>query len=280
MPFTSNKGFSVPVTGSLAGTWGSDSSTPTANSSNALNEGVTSLIDQALGGVTSLTVASTAVDLTQAQAQNAMLRITGTLTANVVISPNSGVLMIGFYYFENLTSGAFTVTFTNSAGSVVIPQGRRGTLWVDTTNGPRVVALVGSDLADALPTGTRVVFYNASVPTGWTAISLSGSDYLVRLVDNGGGGIGGGTLSFSTVFTRTTTDNTTLTLAQIPSHSHNYDDYSVANAGQGTTGAGGISQAAATATVRTTVAAGSGGAHNHGMDMRVLYLNMVVGTRV
>lgn len=279
MPFTSNKGFSVPATGSLAGTWGSDSSTPTANSSNALNEGVTSLIDQALGGVTSLSVASTAVTLTQAQAQNAMLRITGTLTANVVISPDSGVLMIGFYYFENLTTGSFTVTFTNAAGSVVVPQGRRGTLWVDTSNGPRITALTGSALADSLPSGTRVVFYNASVPTGWMAISLSGSDYTVRLVDNGSGGAGGGTLSFSTVFGRTGTDNTTLTLAQIPSHSHNYDDYAVANAGQGTTGSGGISQAAAVPTTRTSAAAGSGGAHNHGMDMRILYLSMVVGQR-
>lgn len=240
---------------------------------------MTSLIDQALGGVTSVSVASTNVALTQLQAQNALLRITGTLTANVVVSPDSGVLMIGFYYFENLTSGSFTVTFTNSAGSVVVPQGRRGVLWIDTTNGPRVVSLVGSVTADPLPSGTRTVFYNASVPVGWTAISLSGSDYLVRLVDNGSGGVGGGTLSFSTIFTRTATDNTTLTLAQIPSHSHNYDDYAVPNAGQGTTGAGGISQAAATATVRTTVAAGSGGAHNHGMDMRVLYLNMVVGQR-
>ena len=122
MPYTTNKGFSVQATGSNAGTWGSDSSTPTANASNALNEGAILLIDQAMGGVTSLSLTSVNVALTQLQTQNAMLRMTGTLTGAVVISPDTGVLMVGFYYFENLCTGNFSVTGNQSERQLAVAQ--------------------------------------------------------------------------------------------------------------------------------------------------------------
>jgi hypothetical protein len=217
------------------------------------------------------------IGLTQAQAQNAMIRITGALTGSIAIGPNSGVLMTGFYYFENLTSGAFSITFGNSGGTVALPQGRRGVMWVDTTNGPRVVSLVGSVSADVIATGTRMVFYNSTVPAGWAALGL-GSDYLVRLVDSPNGGISGGSLPFSTVFGQTTTGSTALTVDQMPSHSH-------ANTGRlaGTFNlsfqSGGVNTTPSGGTPWLTDAAGGGSGHVHPMDMRVFYLNMVIGQR-
>ena len=277
MPYTTNKGFSVQSTGSNAGTWGSDSSTPTANASNALNEGAIQLLDQALGGVTSLSLTNVNVALTQLQTQNGMLRMSGTLTGNVVISPDVGVLMTGFYCFENVTTGNFTVTLTNSGGSVVLPQTRRGIVWINSANGPRIIAIAGSTAADPIPVGTVMVFYQAAAPTGWT-ISSALNDYALKIVSSAGG-VTSGSVAYSTLFGRTATDAHTLTTAQIPSHSH-----TTPNSNQGTdfaystatyTNANGL----LIFTGLTTGLTGGGGSHTHNIDMRVRTASVILAAK-
>lgn len=75
--------------------------------------------------------------------------------------------------------------------------------------------------ANPIPTGTVVLFYQAAAPTGWTQVTTL-DDYGLRLV-SGTGGATAGTTAFSTVFTNQspTTGATTLSTAQIPSHTHN-----------------------------------------------------------
>lgn len=272
MPYTSNKGFSVPTAGSLAGTWGADSTTPTANSSNALNEGLTSLLDQALGGITTLSLTSVNVTLTQLQTQNGMLRMTGTLTGNVVISPDVGVLMTGFYYFENLTTGSYSVTLTNSAGSVALPQSRRGVVWIDTTNGPRIVSIVGSTAADPIPVGTVMLFYQNAAPTGWT-ISAALNDYALKIVSSAGG-VTSGSVAYSTLFARTATDSHTLTTDEIPSHTHSWGTSNPLNATSGASGS-----ASGGGTTYTTGATGGGSGHTHNIDMRVQTASVILATK-
>lgn len=235
------------------------------------------MLDQALGGVTSLSLSSSNVLLTQLQAQNAMLRMTGTLTANVDVSPNSGasVLMVGFYYFENLTSGSFTVTMSNSAGSVALPQGRRGVFWIDTTNGPRIVSIVGSSTADPIPAGSRTLFYNTSVPAGWTVVAID--NYALKVVSSSGG-VTSGSVGYTTVFGRTQVEGTTLTLNQIPSHGHTVtygatSDNLVAGGNTVVTSIGSGANSASTGN------AGGGSIHYHDIDMRVLTAAVLIGTR-
>ena len=252
------------------GTWG-------AGATDGLNSGVISPLDTMLGGITALSLASTTPELlSQSQAQNAMLRLTGNLLASIVVSPDTGVLLIGFVYFENLTTNsAFSVTFTNSAGSVVLPQGRRGVMWVDTTNGPRIMALVGSGTADPIPAGSQTIWYNASAPSGWSAVALN--DYGVQIVSNGSGGVTSGSVAYSTLFARTTTDSHTLTTNEMPSHPHTYGvTYGAAP--------GGSNQVASVlstsgGTTITTTSTGGGAAHNHGLDMRVQTAAFVLASR-
>jgi len=289
MPYTSAKGLSVPATGTLAGTWGSDSTTPTANSSNALNEGVITLLDQALGQTTTLSLSSSNVTLTQLQTQSGLIRCTGTLLANIAISPDSGVLMTGIYSWENVTSGNFSVTLTNSAGSVVLPQGRRGLLWIDTTTGPRITAIVGSSTADPVPATSAIVFYNSAAPSGYTIVSLN--DYGLQVVTSGSGATSG-SVAYSTLFARTATDATTLTTNQIPSHQHygfnldngtttptssNYPTY-LATAG-GIPASYQINASATVSTVGLTSATGGGASHTHPLDMRVQTAKVLIATR-
>ena len=287
MPYTTNKGFSVPSTGSLSGTWGSDGSTPTAQSSNALNQGVTQLLDQALAGVTSLSLSSSNVTLTQLQCQNGMLRMSGALANDVTLSPDSGVLMVGFYCWENLTTVSHLVTLSNGGGSVVLPQSRRGVLWIDGSNGPRIISIVGSSTADPVPAGSVVPFYNNAVPAGYTVVSLN--DYALKIVSSSGG-VTSGSVAYSTLFGRTATDGYTLLIPDIPSHGHNF---SLLTGGgtptspsglylMGATGSGNTlvtnsaSDRTATASVVVT---GGGGSHAHAIDMRVNTAALVLGTR-
>lgn len=267
MAFTTNKLYSVQTAGSNAGTWGAGAAT-------ALNEGVIEIIDANMGGVTSLTLTNVNVNLTQAQANNAMLRLTGTLTGNVIIVPNVGVTMTGFVYFENLTTGSFSVIFGNSSATVTLPSSRRGVVFIDPTNGARIVSIVGSSAAAIVPAGTNMTFYQASVPTGWTAVSTG--DRIARLVDNGSGGVSGGSVTFTILFGRITTDNHALTTAEIPSHTH-ASTYSGDGRSSGASVTVGSIAQSGLGSSWSTQATGGGGTHNHGMDMRVQYLSLVVG---
>jgi hypothetical protein len=99
-----------------------------------------------------------------------------------------------------------------------------------TTDGSNVS---WSSSAVDIPSGTTMLFMQAAAPTGWTQVT-SLNDYGLRLVSGTGGGTGG-TVPFSTFFNATSTytgtvtitsgqvGDTTLTIAQMPSHDHTVD---------------------------------------------------------
>jgi len=138
------------------------------------------------------------------------------------------------------------------------------------------------DIGTVIPSGTKMVFYQASAPTGWTAVAVN--DKFLRVVTSGGtGGSTGGTMAASTDLAHThTTGNFTLTSAEIPSHTHRllagqnaisgwgaeeYGDGASIGVSGARAGTGGSAYYASTpggsgsASIEAT---GSGGAHNHG----------------
>lgn len=263
MPSTTNRGYEVQTTGSNSGTWGG-----------TLNDNMIQYLDQNMGGVTTLSLSSTTpVALSQAQARNGMLRLTGTLLANITISA-SGLVMTGFYYWENLTSGAFTISFDNGIGSsLTLPQARRGVMWVDGTNGPRMVAVVGSVNPDPIPTGTVMLFYQNAAPAGWT-ISAALNDYAIKIVSSGGG-VSAGSVPYSTLFATTSVDPTALVASQIPSSGLTFGK--PATIFQAASGGNNV-WAAATSETSLTGAAGS--SHTHTLDMRVRTASVIIATKV
>lgn len=107
MPETVSKGLEIPATGSLPGTWGEV----------AINPDMVA-IDGMLGGFATIALTNSNVTLTKpsgftatpgagpTQSQNAMLTLTGTLSANVTIT----FPLPGFYLVENLcVMGAFYI---------------------------------------------------------------------------------------------------------------------------------------------------------------------------
>lgn len=119
--------YELQVTGTNAGTWG-----------DVLNDDVFTIIDNNLGGVTSLSLSSTPVSLSASQAQMGMLIFTGTISANIAVTSAN----IGVYWVENRTSGDFYVSLTNGTGNaMLVPQGAGRQVWADSTYGVRALNL-------------------------------------------------------------------------------------------------------------------------------------------
>ena len=257
MPATALKGMEIQVTGSNSGTWGQ-----------VLNDNVIQYVDDFLAGITTLSLSSSNVTLSASQARMCMLRLSGTLLANVVItSANNGI-----YLVENVTSGSFSVTLSDGSLTVTIPQSRRAVVYRDATNGPRIVSAggTGANAADPIPVGTVMVFYQNAAPTGWT-ISAALNDYSLKIVSSAGG-VTSGSVAYSTLFGRTATDSHTLTTAQIPSHTHSYEQVA---AGSGTAAGSGLTGDGAA----TTGATGGGQGHTHNIDMRVQTASVILATK-
>ncbi len=263
MPQTTNMGYEVQTTGSNSGVWGS-----------TLNDNMISYVDVNFAGLTTLSLSSSNVLLTASQARNQMIRCTGALLSSIVISPDSGVLWNGIRCVENVTSGSFTVTLTNSAGSVIIPQSRRALVFLDTTNGLRIIGITGLT-GDAIPVGTVMPFYQNAVPATWTIVS-SLSDYGLKIVSSAGG-VTSGSVAYSTFFGRTATDSHTLTIAEMPAHTH---DVTGPNNGDVPQGTGGSNAQDSGHLTRTTTSTGGGGGHTHPLDCRVQTASLVLGTKL
>ena len=119
------------VTGENSGTWGDKTNTN-------LN-----LIQQAIAGFESIAITSTnttlaMTDATISNARNAVLKFTGTITANCTVFVTSGIEKT--YILENGTTGNFTVALNQVGGSSAIFAG------TDKSN--KLVYLDGTNVVD------------------------------------------------------------------------------------------------------------------------------------
>ena len=145
-------------------------------------------------------------------------------------------------------------------------QRDNGSSWDDIAGGVGIVS------------GTNMVFYQASAPTGWTAVAVN--DKFLRVVTSGGtGGSTGGTMAASTSLAHThTTGDFTLTIAEMPAHTHTI----ATNSGAGT---GGVANTGTPFNSNeTTNSTGGGGAHNHGETGSAIagafaYADIIIATK-
>lgn len=253
------------MAGTNAGTWGDGAST-------SLNAGVIQVVDSNMAGVIPYSLSSSNVVMSATDTRNCLFRLTGTLLANITLTQAGGALFNGFYYFENLTTGNFTVTLTTGAGSLVLLQNRVGVVFVDATNGPRYVSAPATpSTPDVIPAGTVMLFFQAAAPTGWSQIAAQ-NDYGLKIVSGTGGGTSG-TVAYSTLFARTATDGYALLINDIPSHSHTVSvvggsSFSGFNSFQETVVPG-------TSITYTSSSVGGGASHSHGLDMRLQTANLI-----
>ena len=113
--YTTNLGLTLPTTGELSGTWGS-----------VVNVGVTTLIDSAIAGTTTLSadadVTLTATDGVANQARNAVIlwTATGSVTRNITAPAHSKT-----YLVINKTGGtqAIVIRGAGPTTGITIPAG-------------------------------------------------------------------------------------------------------------------------------------------------------------
>jgi hypothetical protein len=121
------------------------------------------------------------------------------------------------------------------------------------------------------PAGTRMLFQQSSAPPGWRK-DTTHTDKALRIVS--GSVSSGGSVVFSTVFGRTATDAYTLATADITSHTHTVESNT------GTASNNFITRMATSGGIfPSTGATGGGGPHSHGIDMRVLYVDVIIAEK-
>ncbi len=136
--------------GTNQGTWGGYT-----------NTNIASLIEQAITGVGAITVSGssnytlTVTNGASDEARNAVLNITGTLTAAInVICPTAAKT----YIVKNGTTGGFAITVKTSAGTgISVPNGETTFLYCDGTNVVRSLSAI------------------SGIPGAFTTLSASGA---------------------------------------------------------------------------------------------------------
>ena len=184
-----------------------------------------------------------------------------------------------------------------NAGASAIVSGRIYDFVHDGTN----FQVLGQ--ASEFPTGTKVVFFQAACPAGWTQ-DVANNNKALRLVSGTGGGTAGSqpfTTAFASQTPTGTTDGTAITEANLPAHRH----FTIADTGVGDPGSGGptngtqvhkdftggsstnhytLQSSGTDATVGRTSSVGSGSAHSHSftgnaINLAVQYLDVIICSR-
>lgn len=174
-------------------------------------------------------------------------------------SYTDGQLLIGNTSGSTLTKSTLTagsgITITNGNGSITIASSAGGT---------------------TIPAGTVMLFAQTAAPTGFTKLTTHNNKAL-RVVS--GTASSGGTVAFTTAFASQavngTVGNTTLTTAQMPSHTHTTTGITTG------TDFGGDGRQGNTI---NTGATGGGGSHNHSftgtaIDLTVQYVDVILASK-
>lgn len=155
----------------------------------------------------------------------------------------------------NPTGGATSVTNVTVAEQTLVGRITGGN--VDGLSISQVRTLIG-----AFPSGTKMLFYQNTAPTGWTLDNTLDDKVVYITKGSGAGGQTGGGAHSSGTWTQPnhvhTTGDFTLTTDEMPSHRHGIG-YTVS-----ATSSGGTVYGASTNVNATSTYTGGGKAHNHG----------------
>lgn len=209
--------------------------------------------------------------------------ITATLTP-AITAYATGQLFL--HKAGGTNTGAATLN-ENAVGAKTIKKGKASSL--DLSAGDFAAGKMGLFAYDGtnmvmlnaaeFPSGTRLIFQQTAAPVGWTK-DATHNDKALRVVS--GSVVNGGSVAFTTAFASQTptgtVGNTTLTLAQIPSHTHDGNPMGDNNADF--TAPPSASNGALSGGSFNTTAAGGGGSHTHtftgnAINLAVAYCDVI-----
>lgn len=186
----------IMATGENAGTWGQITNT----NLNLLQQSITGYQSVSIAGgaqTTALTMSNGAIS----NARNAVIKLTGTITGNQVVTIPDGISKV--YTVVNGTSGAFTVQFKTVSGT--------GVTWATTDKTTKIIYSDGTNITD---TGLlAAIVYDTSPKLGGNLDTngnniITSSNANLNLVPNGAGKV---TTQSSTLQTGTGSAGSTVT---------------------------------------------------------------------
>jgi hypothetical protein len=177
--------------------------------------------------------------------------------------------------------------FNHTTTGVTMESGKTFTLAADPAAALQSATkqYVDNAISNVAAAGTRSLFQQTSAPTGWTK-DLTHNDKALRVVT--GTASSGGTVAFSTVFAQTVTGGTAITIAQMPSHGHPFrietsnNEVLIGGPGGFTVSDTTPQNFAAFAGTPTSTngqqigGTGGGATHNHAMDIRVQFVDVII----
>ena len=215
-------------------------------------------------------IASALTDSVAADGQTAM-------TGNLNLSSNKIVNLAT----PTLSTDAVTKAYADSVAFTIAPSTAGNVL---TSNGTAWVSQAPA--SSSFDAGTRLIFAQTTAPTGWTKDTTNYNNHALRVVT--GSASTGGTVDFTSAFvsqavsgTVGTSGATTLSTAQMPSHTHTYAAPTFADI------ASSNPQAAIGTTTANTGATGGGDSHTHSggtftgtaINLAVKYLDVITATK-
>lgn len=248
-----------------------------ANTINAITTGIGGLTTTAdsSGNISLQSAGSTVVAVTSGGvAVTGTLSATGNITqnGNAVLNAGSTVTVAqGGTGATSQTAYAVICGGTTSTGAYQSVAGLGTSGQVLTSNGTG--ALPTFQTLAGFAAGTKLSFYQAAAPTGWTKDTTAAlNDAILRIV-TGSGGTTGGSTAFSTWSAQSTSGATTLTTPQIPSHNHSLPVRSNPGTGNVITGGGGASYSVSSGS------SGGGGSHDHPLSQNIKYADFIIATK-
>jgi hypothetical protein len=163
--------------------------------------------------------------------------------------------------------------------------------FIDASGKVSASGLQAGAIPAAFPTGTVMLFVQTSAPTGWVK-STAHNNKSLRVVSGTAGS--GGSVAFTTAFanqpvsgTNGSVGDTTLTIAQIPSHTHPIVFARAGLENELGTKRGGSNNDSTVEADRPTNATGGGGSHTHtasaftgtAINLAVQYVDVIICTK-
>jgi hypothetical protein len=172
--FSTDLKLELMVTGENAGTWG----TKTNTNLNLLQQAVAGYQEVSIAGGAQ-TTALAMTDAALSNARNAVIKFTGTITGNQVVTIPDGIEKV--YTIINGTTGALTVEFKTVSGTgVTFSTTNKGAILVysDGTNVVNVNTLLKTISLFTLPTADgssgQAITTDGSANLGFTSVATAG----------------------------------------------------------------------------------------------------------
>ncbi|MDH2357668.1 hypothetical protein QCM80_45195 [Bradyrhizobium sp. SSUT112] len=184
----------------------------------------------------------------------------------IVLPGSSWEVGVGTWVTGNILQRTTVIRSSNSGGLVNFPAGTKDVFIT-------LPAQKGNVQNNTFPSGTLMLFQQTNAPIYWTK-QVTHNDKALRVVS--GTASSGGSNAFSTIFSNPIgTQNTTITVSSMPSHSH-----SVALMPSGLYNSpGGATNVSGVPSGSTTGSTGGDGAHSHALIMSVAYVDLIIASK-